>query len=266
MCHRDTWATNIELIYSHFGVKFEHITRATHPGSTIFPRDMAGTIGGKIFVAPEVKIKSPSSSIVQSIFGEEGRILHAGKTIIVPERIFETNGRARTVSETELEQLRDLGLTIMQFPLTGIISNSFGPLERAYNDHLDRVGCLLLGTDGKPHLFVDNQLSVKIYDRHDRGTELGYSDSHFYLHGKCRRAGIELHRAPPPRVPYSLNMVQAPTGKVLMTSGDLELTKLIESIVGNGNVVTTHHPIRYYPSWFFGGIRCMIADVPTLNF
>lgn len=74
---------------------------------------------------------------------------------------------------------------------------------------------------------------------------------------------VTVHLAPPLRVPYALNLLQLPDGRVLMTGGDPELERFLEGLVGDDRVVTTDVPIRYIPTWMYGGIRCLVSEEPS---
>jgi hypothetical protein len=64
-------------------------------------------------------------------------------------------------------------------------------------------------------------------------------------------------------VPFALNLIQLFDGRVLMTGGDKEVFETVEKIVGKGKVIQTSIPIRYFPLYGRGGIRCLVTHVPA---
>jgi len=47
-----------------------------------------------------------------------------------------------------------------------------------------------------------------------------------------------------------------------MTGGDHSVRAIIANIVGDENIVETPIPIKYYPTWLYGGIGCLIGEIP----
>lgn len=239
----------------------------------LYPRDFC-----TVFDAAKTLLVNPKSvrlqvsskddwSIHESPYGEGGRILHADHTALVGERLIVEDGLSRSTSDADLEVLRGIGIRIGKVP--PFVMTTFGYSGRtdsiSFNDHLDRIGCLITGQDGSLHLILDPSIySIKW---------LGESKQRPWKSRKtpktlnvfrdiCRPLGIEVHTPKTMKVPYSLNLLQVPDGRVLMTSGDSDVEQLVIDIVGKTNVFTTSVPIRFYPVWSCAGIRCLVSEAP----
>jgi hypothetical protein len=105
---------------------------------------------------------------------------------------------------------------------------------------------------------------ARIVDDRTRKWEPMFPDEAFsWLRRLIVPLGVELHIPPLLKVPYSVNLLQVPDGRVLMTKGkEGGLLEVIQSIVGIQNVFETELPIRYIPTWLYAGIRCLIGDWP----
>lgn len=74
--------------------------------------------------------------------------------------------------------------------------------------------------------------------------------------------GIKVHCPSQIRAPCSLNLVQFPDNRVLMTGGDSEVKEAVSNIVGSQNVFTTAAVIKFHPLLRRGGIRCLLGKIP----
>jgi hypothetical protein len=201
-----------------------------------------------------------------SPYGEGGRALVQSNLMVGSERVIIEEGKSK--KDPGLADIRRLGVRVGLFPSPLMVRFSHsGQTIQSYfsNDHIDRVSCLLKGANGKIILLADPLIQTVDWSRPDNGLPWSIRDrlhSLSYLRSNLNPFGVEVKWPRRINVPYSLNMLQFPDGRVLMTGGDPDVKALVEEIVGQGRVVETEIPIQYFPTWKFGGIRCMVGDAP----
>ncbi|MFC1662985.1 hypothetical protein ACFL04_02325 [Patescibacteria group bacterium] len=204
--------------------------------------------------------------IFSSPWGIGGRVLHSGKSVLVSERIVETGGHSVSAAKASEDLINQLNVAFYPSPVVGTYTAEVIDNRPRFNDHIDRVGCLLRGRDGRLHHIADPHCCV-IQWRGRSKTPCWYAlpefESVVLLRQRLRPLGIVDHAPDSLAVPYSLNLVQFPDGRVLMTSGDPATEMLVGDIVGADKVVTTPVPIRYFPVWKYAGIRCLVSEAPT---
>lgn len=205
--------------------------------------------------------------IRMSPYGEGGRSLIYGKIMLVCDRISQEN--KENSSSPRLNGFKQLGIEYGLLP--SFLSAKINLINENdnllfLNDHVDRFACLLAGKDGNLNLIVDsNIITGKVLEKKKgkNGLEVIYPEESLQNIAKiCNEMGIKLHCPKKLSIPYVLNLMQFPNGKVLMTSGDEEVYRIVAKIVGEENVVTTEVPIRYLPVYANAGIRCMINYIP----
>ena len=183
--------------------------------------------------------------------------------MLVCERVVDQDGKSRSVKNREIEEISDLGIVIKKIPAP--LSINLNDIKRTFfNDHLDRIGALISDTHNNLHLVLDPGLmTTKWTPGQTRLWDLmNPAESIDKIKSICEPHEIEVHTPKALRVPYSLNLMQFVDGQILMTSGDGDVAEVIANIVGSENVHLTPIPIRYYPTWLYAGIRCLINDAP----
>jgi hypothetical protein len=253
------------------GCRFARFGEGFFPPSIVYPRDFCTIIPGTLLVNEYVQILKESNKgwkIVSHPYGEGGRSLVAGDIILLSEWVYPPNSNTtRRVSLGEIEGIRQAGMRTAFFPPpAGIRIKPSGLTSRVwFSDHIDRVGTLLQGQSASLHLVMDPRcVLARIVDDRTRKWEPMFPDEAFsWLRRLIVPLGVELHIPPLLKVPYSVNLLQVPDGRVLMTKGEEGgLLEVIQSIVGIQNVFETELPIRYIPTWLYAGIRCLIGDWP----
>jgi len=261
--------TLIMACIEHFGCKLAGFDNKYSLQAIIYPRDFATVLPGVVLVnsaAVGIKVSHKEDyRIMRSPYGLGGRALVCGKIMLISERITLEDGRL--LSPQGLEEIRRMGIRIGLLPLpacttismdSGVsnINNRF-----SCNDHLDRVACLIQGKDGALHLVVDPQ----IHSVNWKGL-CSPKETLERIRSACEPLGIIVHCPKKLEVPYSLNLVQFPDGRVLMTSGDEAVAEVIIEVVGKDKAFGTPIPIRFLPVWAYAGIRCLTNGLPKTLF
>lgn len=237
-----------------------------HPAYACFPRDLYVTLGKAVLISPVMRVINPEKGgyhFMVSRLGEGGRVLATGENVLVCINLDDLPEAEANEHRQLLEQLEQRGLKVSFLPyvITEGADSSGQKNRGAFsNCHLDRYASLLVGEDGALHLIVDPLVQTSWTEPPHR--IFGSAESCHWLAKKCGSLGIGFHQAPELRVPYSLNLQQFPDGRVLMTSGEPLLEELVRMIVGDRQVFTTEIPIRYYPVYTYGSIRCLIGEIP----
>lgn len=244
------------------------------PPSVMYPRDFTTVLPGLVLVNPYVEIIHPEKDgrkVVSSPFGQGGRIHVAKNVAVVCERVIVQKGSSREVNASELAPLQEIGISSCLMPahLVGVIIN--GQISNRFfsNDHIDRVSVLLEAQDGGLHLVMDPRIMGANWQGGDKNHPWNpiFPEAMVSLmRERCDPFGITVHLPERLSIPYILNLIQFSDGRVLMSSGDPEVESLIRSIVGQDKVFTTEVPIRYFPTWHYAGIRCLIGDYAEVLF
>ena len=237
----------------------------------VFPRDFCVTLPGKIvLVNSKVAVLKSNQkdgyTLISSPFGEGGRVLSVGKIIAVSERMIVEDGQSRFVEKNDLKKITAQGIKTLYFPTP--LAKKIGTNMRGdcffTNDHLDRVGSLLLDQEGKYHLVIDPLIwTAQWKDKLSRiWLQEGPEKTRERLKRICEPLEIKVHQPKALTIPYALNLIQFPDGRVLMTDGDEDVAELVGNIVGKNNLYITPISIRYHPVWVYAGIRCLVGDAP----
>ncbi len=235
----------------------------------VFPRDFCSILPGIVLMNPGVATltsdRKDGYALIHSPFGEGGRTLSSGKTMLVCEKVIEQDGQNRPIKNKEIVKLEKAGLRIAQLPtpfgctiMNDVIKSIFT------NDHIDRIGALLLGKNNQLHLVIDPQLCTAKWKKGGvpPWDVVGTEESIKKIGAICEPLGIKVHVPRFLSVPYSLNLIQFSDRRVLMTGGDDDVAEIVGNIVGDSNVCRTELPIKFFPVWMYGGIRCLINDAP----
>ncbi|MFH0952536.1 MAG: hypothetical protein V1838_05170 [Patescibacteria group bacterium] len=275
---------NIRIIYSHpesidektlatcigsLGCRLIGFDKNFYPPSVAYPRDFATVLPGLILVNPEIAklmIKEKDGyRISSSLLGVGGRILHSDGNALVAERLIRSEGRSVSAANSVDRQLSRLKIAYYPSPVACAYNTDVVDEQPHFNDHIDRVGCLLRGRDGRLHHIGDPHCCVIKWRGRDK-IPLWYVlpelESIVTIRSRLRKLGIVDHGPNELTIPYAMNLVQFPDDRVLMTSGDPGMQNLVEDIVGADKVVTTPVPIRYFPVWKYAGIRCLVNEAP----
>lgn len=236
--------------------------------ATTFPRDFCTVLPNIVLSNPRAAQlahdEKDGYALISSPFGEGGRVLHSGKTMLVCERVVGKEKQGRFVRAEELKELTELGIKVAKIPapLGGVVDDK----NRFFsNDHIDRVCALIADNGNNLHLIIDPLLFTTKWrpGKTPPWDPVNPKETVDKLRKICEPLEIEVHAPKSLRVPYSLNLMQFSSGQILMTAGDDGVAELVCDIVGVENVYITPTPIRYYPVWLYAGIRCLIADAPT---
>jgi len=233
--------------------------------ATAFPCDFGTELPNAVLLSDAFGcLRSDFTKGVRSVtspYGEAGRLLHADDIAFVAERVcLGTSSRPADTSE-----LASIGMKVGLLPnlLAHFLEAGGDSVFTSTNDHLDRVAGMLKDPAGGKHLIID-----PMYWGGPASSPITPAAVREKIKQKCNRLGVTLHLPfeQTLSIPYSLNFVQFDDGRVMMTSGDEPLAKLIVEIVGDDKVVTTATPIFMYPTARFAGIRCLVGQVPTIFF
>lgn len=233
--------------------------------AVIYPRDFATVLPGLILVnSKAVRLEVSHKDdyyLIRSPYGEGGRVLTSERTMLICERLAMEDGRL--LEPQGLEEIKRKGTRIGLLPLPACTTVSIDGISSkfSFNDHLDRVACLLHGKDGSLHLIVDPQIHSVSW----KGL-CSPKETLERIRGVCEPLGIMVHWPKKLEVPYSLNLVQFPDGRVLMTSGDEAVAEVVIEIVGKEKAFGTQIPIRFLPVWAYAGIRCFTNGLPKTLF
>jgi len=270
LSHPDKVAIDVINICARMGCRFAGFSADFFPPSIAYPRDFSTTVPGTILINEHTKVLSPEKNgwkLIVSPWGEGGRILQATRHAAVPERICGNGKESYAVEDRHLKPLHDAGMKVMLLPppLFFEIMATGGMWSLSFNDHLDRVACMIQDKENHPHLIVDPGIrGMKTVNRTlSNWIPLTSEETIAAIQERAAEAGVTFHVAPTLRIPYSLNLLQDIAGRVLMTGGEHELSSLIRTIVGPDMVIETHIPIRYFPAWNYAGIRCLVSEAPT---
>lgn len=240
------------------------------PPSVIYPRDFITVIGKIILMNSQIAAwqvaESSGYKLISSYFGEGGRVLACGETMLVGERLVLEEGRT-VDSQEEIDKIKDLGIRVAAIPLSISQEYSTKGKEKIFvSDHQDRTACLIRGKDNGLHLVADPYLCVADYEAGSPWAPLLPKESLDLLRRKCDPLGIQVHCPKRMSVPYALNLVQFPDGRVLMTAGDNDVAETIGGIIGEDKVCKTPISIELFPVWCYAGIRCLINEAPQVLF
>lgn len=239
-----------------------------------FPRDFFTILPGAILINSHVmkasKKRKGGYHIIPSPYGEGGRVLYSTRTMLITDRLV-LQEEKYSVEPKGLQEIKELGIKIGLLPTPLSVAFSGTKVIRSsINDHIDRSACLIRGKKGKPHLVLDPKISTAISKPQRGGKRIltlrPFPKTQKEIRDTCKSLGIEVHYPKRLEVPYSLNLVQFPDNRVLMTAGDHPAEKVIEKIVGKDKVFKTKVPIRFIPTWTYGGIRCLIGEAPRVMF
>lgn len=254
--------------YLHCGVAGFHPDY--FPPSVVYPRDFSVVLPGLILVNSAVAqpaIQEKDGYLIRlSPLGEGGRVLFCDRTLLVSERL---NLMGDQSSPPEIpEEVTKLGIRVGLLPpplATRLFSGQIKGSHYFLNDHLDRVNCLIKGKDGHLYLIVDPHIETARWigeHAYPPWKPLSTARTIALIKERCYHLGIKVRVPKQMVVPYTLNLIQLPDKRVLMTGGDEAVAETIADIVGEDNVFCTNVPIRYFPFYQYAGIRCLVCEAP----
>lgn len=275
---------NFRIIYSHedrvdkqvleaciqgLGCRLAGFDRSYFPPAVAYPRDFVTVLPDLILVNSQIaRVKVGEKDdyrILSSPYGEGGRVLAWEKTMLVCERLILEDKHSS--GPKGLREIRQAGIKIALFP--PFLSTAFsisGVEKRAFfNDHLDRVACLIQGKDRGLHLVVDPQIYTADWKGRKQAPcwiQRFPENTIKRIKQVCEPLEIEVHCPKKLEISYSLNLIQFPDGRVLMTSGDDSVAEVVSEIVGEDKITQTQIPIRFFPVWACAGIRCLVNEAP----
>ncbi len=261
--------SRLKIRYTQFGLDYPMQLLA-------YPRDFAVTLPDRVLISPYMQTLREERNgykIITSPFGEGGSVLYRKDIAVIPDRVVHVDGKnSRKPTMTDTAALEDGGLRTIQFPCPSLCALKRGEnrLEyTSYNDHLDRVACLVEAKDGSLHLIVDHDLvtTAVIRESDSQGKmncrHRNVEETIHLLETRCQPFGVTVHRAPKCSIPYPLNLLQTYDGRILMTGGAPEVKKMVADVTKQ-QVHTTGRPIKFLPTFKFAGIRCLINETPFM--
>ena len=206
-------------------------------------------------------------SIFASDYGDSARLLVQGDLVLACERLIKENN---SLDAAHLDMIRKAGMRVGYFPTllaTKFSRSAKKPIKICCNDHIDRGAVLIKGKDGKLYLVIDPMLATADWSNpadNNSWTLRSPNDTKAYLKRLFEPMGITVCWPRKITVPYALNLKQFDSdGRVLMTGGDRDVYSLIASLVRKRNVFVTSIPIKYFPVWLYGGIGCLLGEIPN---
>lgn len=236
------------------------------PQAVIYPRDLFTVFPNFVLVNSEiVEVLTDAKGdyhIISSLYGEGGRVLASQRTILVPEGLNLKEGC--TIQTTGLDELEKLGIKtgLLPMPLAQSFSAQGREDEIISYDHLDRTFALLEDQKNNLHLLVDPLICTTQWQNSSWAPHYP-QESLETIRKRCEPLMIEVHCPRQIKVPYSLNFLQFPDKRVLMTAGDDSVEELVADIVGRKNVFKTPTPIKLLPIFQYAGIRCLLNEAPA---
>jgi hypothetical protein len=217
-------------------------------GERVFLRDLFTIINGFCFVDPDASpdVKE-DDRIIRSSLGEGGKVLQAGRVIVVSEDLWQDPS-----SRKHLEELRRKGYLVAYIP--PVEANlQFGTGGEFIRSHIDGHTSLVTGKDGKMYF-----LYAKSYARQGGKTAKALRNAANYI--DAIPTEVDDEGLPP----LAFNFVQLRDGSVIMTGSDgsQKLKERVAEIVGPDRLITTSVPIVEIPRLSKGGIRCMVNSAP----
>lgn len=238
-----------------------------------FPRDFVTLLpNGKTLISPETarwlsgRDRPPTGGqLIVSPYAEGGRIMIRRKVALVGKYLLGTDiatGVARAEEFTSTIEEAKLRPLILPNNVRYTIDPRPDVSNEVPDDHLDRICGLLEDPQHGLHLVVDPFLTCG-FSAATLKAEWTHKQSLEEWRKLCHKAGVELHVPDEPfRWPMSYGFWQHESGKVLMTSGDEELDRIVGRIMGKKWIFRTSEPIRYYPVQCNASIHCLINELP----
>lgn len=224
---------------------------------TRYPRDMGVQLPNCGLLAPEFRPGKEQDGIQAHPYGVGGRVLHRHTVGCIASRICD----GANSQPARPEFLEAAGLQTAVLPVPAVAIEDPADEEKCgvtNNDHLDRVAALIERPNGSLFLIIDPG-----YYTLRSGVVYEPEDVIPHIRDRCRKVGVDLIVPRYPlRVPYALNLVQFPDGRVLMTGGDEQIADLISFQISRRQLIETEIPIQAYPACAYAGIRCLIGEIP----
>jgi len=252
----------LEKCQNNFG--FQMVQSGIFPPQILaYPRNLCATIkSSKLILLNSRAFKKPERLIngwntVVSPYGDGGYVISKNATVIIGKMI--THDLDPIV--TKIQKTR---IGIFPSVVNYEYSKSCDKPDIIYNNHIDRVACLLKDPREKIHLVIDPQLVLASYS--DKNTNDIFLLEPYKALKLIKKTfepiGIKVHWPKSIEIPCSLNLIQFEDGRVLMTGGEHSLREVVSSIVGTKNVFETRIPIEFLPVWKRAGIHCLLSEIP----
>lgn len=229
----------------------------------IFPRDMcvyiravnALLVHSALFKVPSTYLKG--CKIIHTTWGEGGRLLLSGDRMLLGQS---PEHREKIQESRVISELKNMGMKAAFVPHA--LFYGLSPLGRKsfvfHHSHIDLIGSLLMDKEGAFHLIMD-----PAYRTGTLISPFSIRDSLDLVRNNCEKIEIEIHTPEKPlAVPLATSMVQFEDGSVLATKGDDDVLRIVEDIVGSGNIYVTNTPIIQYPMFGGAGLHCLITESP----
>jgi hypothetical protein len=210
-----------------------------------FPRDLFVNLGDFIFVDPTAIALEQDGNIIPSPLGEGGKIIHAGKSVLVTEDLWRNPD-----SRKHIDMLRENGY---KFGILPYSKQEITAKRKFIADHIDGHANLILGKNGVPYLLYPRSYA-------DQGGKTGKAIRLACDYAEIYPVEIDDLHFPLPHLAF--NFPQFDNLTIVHTGGTPALTEELTRIVGSENVFTTSVPIDTIPSLTSGGIRCLTNLCP----
>jgi hypothetical protein len=209
--------------------------------------------------------------IVDSVYGEGGRLLQRGSLAVVFDEI-EMPCLETMVAMAEnrflpkpgpVDHLLQQGLEVLELPA---VSSTFksertSRVEFGVDNHIDRFFALIEDSQGGLHLLAD-PLLWSGYQSQTKPPKYGPDQTLKECRRRALKAGIGFHRVKFIHRPLAIGVYQTQEGVVVMSSDEPELQEVIAGLVGPDKVLTSEEPLYKYGAWFYSGIHCLINEAP----
>lgn len=242
------------------------------PRIIVYPRDLATVLENCGLISTDIPSGYISGfngpdRIIHSFYGEGGSILTRKNVALITERFFpekHASDLSRYIQGDVADptDLTEAGINVGIVPNPVNIEGVGEDCVYSRDYHLDRVGSLIEDRDGGLHLILDPKIQSD-YHGPLLPPRLSVEKSLNRYRTTCRALGITVHVPQSLHIPGSVGLIQFANRKVLMTSGERNVSKIVERLVGSENVFYTSVPIRYYPTWGKATIHCLIGEIPA---
>lgn len=229
-----------------------------------FPRDLAVMVNDRtVLVCHDANIGEIESEngirYIPSHFGEGGRVHVTDKVMLVAQP-FRPEGR-QAIGHLQTAGKRigflPLGVNYEESVFQGNEASGYTP-----DDHLDRFCGVFQAPDGQLHLVVDPEIWSGWV--HPLRPPIGKpKETLDQWRSICTRMGIGFHVPSYVKVPGSLGFLQFQDGRILMTSDEPAVRKIVAEFHGQDQVFETIYPWVTYASFCKASLHCMVNELPS---
>lgn len=215
----------------------------THHGSA-WMRDSFTVLNGTTYITQR-NWTFYDEKVVPSPLGEGGSVISLGKSVVIPEHLWDL------CKKEEAVKLREAGFKFAIVPSVDRGKQKFDfEFER---DHIDGHLSLVGDCSGRQYL-----LAAKSYALQGGSTRKAIRRAAESI--GAEEIIIDDRNLPP----LSFNFLFTDSGQVLMTKEADELENVLNEVIGKDCVFTTPRTLEAIPLVAFGSIRCLTNYLPSL--